>query len=65
MEFTLGDIAFAALQDTLNGRKSFIAAVVATGYVLEQNPLKGGLRETMPGTIAIDLARCTSGCEHP
>ncbi len=65
-EFILGDIAFAALEDTLNGSKSIIAAVADTRYVSEQVPLKGGgLCETMPGPIAIDLDRCISGCVHP
>ncbi|MEK9544162.1 MAG: hypothetical protein VW016_11810 [Luminiphilus sp.] len=41
-EFILGDIAFAALEDTLNGSKSIIAAVADTRYVSEQVPLKGG-----------------------
>ena len=41
-EFILGYIAFAALEDTLNGSKSIIAAVADTRYVSEQVPLKGG-----------------------
>ena len=40
MDFILRGIAFAALEDTLNGSKPFIAAVVATTYVLEQDPQK-------------------------
>jgi len=31
MDFILEGIAFAALEDTLNGSKPFIAAEVATG----------------------------------